>query len=98
MTSPTVLSSSSSSSDDDGKKTMMNTITDSSLSSTSSSSTSSSSIVWGYTYIGIGILLLIGPTFGIDKDRPQLRILTYLPAAIVICICHWVSLRIYLRR
>ena len=94
MTSPTVLSSS----DDDGKKTMKkNTITDS-LSTTSSSSTSSSSILWGYIYIGIGILLLIGPIFGIDKDRPQLRILTYLPAAIVICICHWVSLRIYLRR
>ena len=94
MTSPTVLSSS----DDDGKKTMKkNTITDS-LSTTSSSSTSSSSILWGYIYIGIGILLLIGPIFGIDKDRPQLRILTFLPPAIVICICHWVSLRIYLRR
>ena len=97
MTSPTVLSSSSSSSDDDGKKTMKNTITTDSL-STSTSSTSSSSILWGYFYIGIGILLLIGPIFGIDRDRPQLRILTFLPAAIVICICHWVSLRIYLRR
>ena len=95
MTSPTVLSSS----DDDGKKTMKNTITDSLSSTTSSSSTSSSSsIVWGYIYIGIGILLLIGPIFGIDRDRPQIRILTFLPAAIVICICHWVSLRIYLRR
>ena len=93
MTSPTVLSSS----DDDGKKTMKNTITTDSL-STSTSSTSSSSILWGYIYIGIGILLLIGPIFGIDRDRPQLRILTFLPAAIVICICHWVSLRIYLLR
>lgn len=84
MTSPTVLSSS----DDDGKKTSTST----------SSSSTSSSILWGYIYIGIGILLLIGPIFGIDRDRPQLRILTFLPPAIVICICHWVSLRIYLRR
>jgi hypothetical protein len=87
MTSPTVLSSS------DDKKTMKTTITGS-----SSTSYSFSSSIWGYIYIGIGTLLLIGPIFGIDWDRPQLRILTFLPTAIVICIFHWVSLRIYLRR
>jgi hypothetical protein len=87
MTSPTVLSSC------DGGNNTKNTIMGS-----SSSSSSSSSLCWGYIYIGIGVLLLIGPIFGIDWDRPQLRILTFLPAAIVICICHWVSLRIYLRR
>jgi hypothetical protein len=93
MTSPTVLSSC------DGGNNTKNTITGSSSSSSSSSSpSSSSSLCWGYIYIGIGVLLLIGPIFGIDWDRPQLRILTFLPAAIVICICHWVSLRIYLRR
>jgi hypothetical protein len=86
MTSPTVLSSC------DGGNNTKNTIMG------SSSSSSSSSLCWGYIYIGIGVLLLIGPIFGIDWDRPQLRILTFLPAAIVICICHWVSLRIYLRR
>mmetsp|Transcript_5561 Transcript_5561/g.13937 ORF Transcript_5561/g.13937 Transcript_5561/m.13937 type:complete len:124 (-) Transcript_5561:263-634(-) len=33
-----------------------------------------------------------------DEVHPFLRVLTILPPTIVICICHWVSLRIYLRR
>eukprot|EP00536_Pseudo-nitzschia_multiseries_P008119 jgi/Psemu1/287593/fgenesh1_pg.200_\ len=32
------------------------------------------------------------------ENHPYWRVLTFLPAVIVICICHWVSLRIYLRR
>mmetsp|Transcript_46786 Transcript_46786/g.52318 ORF Transcript_46786/g.52318 Transcript_46786/m.52318 type:complete len:86 (+) Transcript_46786:94-351(+) len=68
-------------------------------SSISSSTQKDKSVkLWGYTYVCVGLTLLIGPISGIDWDRPQLRILTYLPVALVICICHWVSLRIYLRR
>jgi hypothetical protein len=33
-----------------------------------------------------------------NEIAPFVRPLTILPATIVICICHWVSLRIYLRR
>jgi hypothetical protein len=33
-----------------------------------------------------------------NETRPFFRVLTVLPATIVICICHWVSFRIYLRR
>mmetsp|Transcript_8220 Transcript_8220/g.17742 ORF Transcript_8220/g.17742 Transcript_8220/m.17742 type:complete len:125 (-) Transcript_8220:892-1266(-) len=42
--------------------------------------------------------------FVIDIDQywkdnhPYWRVLTFLPAVLVICMCHWVSLRIYLRR
>eukprot|EP00537_Pseudo-nitzschia_pungens_P012606 CAMPEP_0172388118 /NCGR_PEP_ID=MMETSP1061-20121228/5280_1 /TAXON_ID=37318 /ORGANISM="Pseudo-nitzschia pungens, Strain cf. pungens" /LENGTH=102 /DNA_ID=CAMNT_0013117933 /DNA_START=73 /DNA_END=381 /DNA_ORIENTATION=- len=32
------------------------------------------------------------------ENRAYWRVLTFLPAVLVICICHWVSLRIYLRR
>lgn len=44
----------------------------------------------------VGIALFIGPIF--DWNRPYFRVLTYAPAVLVFCICHWVSLRIYLRR
>ena len=33
-----------------------------------------------------------------NETRPFLRVLTVLPATIIVCICHWVSIRIYLRR
>lgn len=33
-----------------------------------------------------------------NEIHPFMRVLTVLPPTIVICICHWVSLRIYLRR
>ena len=33
-----------------------------------------------------------------NETGPFLRILTILPTTIVLCICHWVSFRIYLRR
>ena len=33
-----------------------------------------------------------------NETRPFLRVLTVMPATIVICVCHWVSIRIYLRR
>lgn len=76
-----------------------------------STTCSSSSLLQGYSFVGIGLLLLLGPilslfSLGDDDDNgdywrrpyPYLRVLTFLPAALVICICHWVSLRIYLRR
>mmetsp|Transcript_21739 Transcript_21739/g.45889 ORF Transcript_21739/g.45889 Transcript_21739/m.45889 type:complete len:109 (+) Transcript_21739:281-607(+) len=33
-----------------------------------------------------------------NEVRPFLRVATLLPATLVVCICHWVSFRIYLRR
>lgn len=55
-------------------------------------------VLRGYCYVTIGIVLLLGPISGIDWDRPQLRLLTYVPVVLVLCISHWVSLRIYLRQ
>ena len=71
---------------------------------------SASLLLQGYSFVGIGILLLGSPIISLlfssdsdnyfwdDDGRPYLRVLTFLPGILLICICHWVSLRIYLRR
>jgi hypothetical protein len=47
----------------------------------------------GTVFVAIGIFFFMAPVLGIQQN-----VLTFTPAVIILCICHWVSLGIYLRR
>jgi hypothetical protein len=47
----------------------------------------------GEIFVLIGFFLAITPILGIQQI-----ILTVAPAVLILCICHWVALRIFLRR
>lgn len=47
----------------------------------------------GILLCAIGAAFLVAPALG-----HQQYVLTFAPPVLIMCICHWVALRIYLRR